>query len=355
MNMSRRTRWIPALVAPVLVAAGAVAVPVVADADPGLPEKSAQQVLELAASSEADQFSGTVEQTSELGLPDLPATGGSEGSGAMVEALTQPHTVRVFADGEDRSRVQVLDDMAERDLIRNGDDLWFWSSEESKAVHSTVPEHETPARPEGVPATPAELAEELLAGIDESTEVSVSGTGMVADRPVYQLRLDPRSADTLVDVATLSVDAETGMPLSVQLQAVGQQAPAFTVGFTSIDFSAPDADLFEFTPPADAQILEETLPTPGEHGNAEKQGDDTGKAGRGDRPEVSGEGWARVVEMTADGADAAAMDDPMLQQLTVPAEGGRALQTSLLSVLLTDDGRVFAGAVPVDQLVAAAR
>ncbi len=45
----------------------------------------------------------------------------------------------------------------------------------------------------------------------------------------------------------------------------------------------------------------------------------------------------------------------LLDSLTTPVEGGRALQTALVSVLLTDDGRVLAGAVPVDVLVAAGR
>ena len=55
--------------------------------------------------------------------------------------------------------------------------------------------------------------------------------------------------------------------------------------------------------------------------------------------------------------DALASGDPeaarMLAQLTTAVDGGRAIETSLVSVLLTDDGRVLAGAVPVDRLVAA--
>jgi hypothetical protein len=94
-------------------------------------------------------------------------------------------------------------------------------------------------------------------------------------------------------------------------------------------------------------------------------------------PVVHGEGWATVVEVDAAAfmaalsehrggtADAPAADDAggaaseqqlaeasdALDALTTPVDGGRALQTSLLSVLLTDDGRVLAGSVPVDTLV----
>jgi hypothetical protein len=46
--------------------------------------------------------------------------------------------------------------------------------------------------------------------------------------------------------------------------------------------------------------------------------------------------------------------NPLYGELTTPVAGGRALSTSLVSVLLTDDGRVFAGAVPVSRLEAVA-
>jgi len=45
---------------------------------------------------------------------------------------------------------------------------------------------------------------------------------------------------------------------------------------------------------------------------------------------------------------------PMLAQLTQPVAGGRALTTSLVTVLVLDDGRVFAGMVPLERLQAAA-
>ncbi|MVA75171.1 DUF2092 domain-containing protein [Auraticoccus sp. F435] len=345
MRLSRR--WIPALVAPVVVAAGAVTVPMVADADPGLPARTPQQVLELVATSTEDSFSGTVEQTSDLGLPDLSGLGGGEdGAGAAVELLTSSHTARVHVDGPERSRVQLLEQMSQRDLVRNGEDVWVYDSSEQTAVHTTLPEHEghEPAQPEG---TPAELAEQLLAGVDETTEVTVSGTDTVAGRPVYQLRLDPRTDATLVDFATLAVDAGTGLPLEVRVHAVGQQAPAFVVGFTELDLDTPDASLFEFTPPPGAEVGEQELP--------DHDGRDPGELPEGPRPEVSGEGWATVVELPVGGDVAAADKSGMLEQLTRPVEGGRALQTSLVSVLLTDDGRVLAGAVPVEQLAAAAR
>jgi hypothetical protein len=38
----------------------------------------------------------------------------------------------------------------------------------------------------------------------------------------------------------------------------------------------------------------------------------------------------------------------------VTVQGGRAISTSLVNVLLTDDGRTFVGSVPLERLQAAA-
>src|SRR4029453_6263059 len=80
---SRRfTRWIPAIAAPIVVGAAVVLVPMQANAAVDLPDLTPEELLQLAASSEVDALSGTVEQTSELGLPDLSGLTGSMGGSA---------------------------------------------------------------------------------------------------------------------------------------------------------------------------------------------------------------------------------------------------------------------------------
>lgn len=41
----------------------------------------------------------------------------------------------------------------------------------------------------------------------------------------------------------------------------------------------------------------------------------------------------------------------MLDSVTTVVEGGRVLQTSLVSVIIADDGRILVGAVPTQRLV----
>jgi hypothetical protein len=78
-------------------------------------------------------------------------------------------------------------------------------------------------------------------------------------------------------------------------------------------------------------------------------------AGKG-RVSITGTGWETVVG-TARGSAAAAeslLQDPLLSQAATAVPGGRLLSTALLNVLVTDDGRIFAGMVPPERLQAAA-
>ncbi|WGZ79691.1 hypothetical protein [Arthrobacter sp. EM1] len=43
-----------------------------------------------------------------------------------------------------------------------------------------------------------------------------------------------------------------------------------------------------------------------------------------------------------------------MDQLAVAVPGGRLVSTSLLNVLILDDGRIFVGSVPLERLQAAA-
>ena len=80
-------------------------------------------------------------------------------------------------------------------------------------------------------------------------------------------------------------------------------------------------------------------------------------------PVVFGEGWSAVVELpdTSEAGEQSVFSglDPeqlaMLESVTTAVEGGRVVQTALVSVLITDDGRVLAGAVPASRLVEAAQ
>ena len=201
--------------------------------------------------------------------------------------------------------------MGERDLVRNGRSIWTWNSATSTATHVVAPTTKATPRTSTVP-TPGDLADELLATARSSTRITVGTPLRIADRDAYTLMLTPRTAATTVGSIRISIDAKTGLPLQVAVFARGTSAPAFQTGFTSIDYSVPAAATFTFTPPSDAKIVTETPTVP--------------------------------KDLTS---------NPTFTRLTTAVSGGRVLSTSLVNVLITSDGRVFAGAVPVSRLQAA--
>ena len=352
-NMSRTwLKWMPAVVVPVLIASAAVAVPFAANAAVTLPTKTPAQVLALIAGEKVTALSGTLSQTSSLGLPELPTTGADASSGSALELLTGSHTARVFVDGTAKQRVQVLDRMAERDLVRNGSDVWLYDSKKKTAVHSTLGERALgTSKPEGSIPTPDQLAATLLKSVDSTTIVSLGSDLRVAGRAAYNLVLTPKASETLLGSVSIAVDSETGLPLSVELFARSQTTPAFSVGFSKLDLGTPDASLFTFTPPAGAKVTEKAPKADSTRPTAPQS--------PAEKPTISGTGWDSIVAIPVDTSAAgkkslSVTSSPLFGKLTTNVTGGHLFHTSLVNVLLTDDGRIFAGSVPVAKLQAAA-
>ncbi|MFF2051982.1 outer membrane lipoprotein carrier protein LolA [Leifsonia sp. NPDC058194] len=354
----RWIRWVPAVAVPAVIATGVIVVPLAAGAA-DLPVKSPADVIRLVAASDTKTFSGTVEQSSELGLPSLPAVSGSSASSdsssageqSALELLTGDHTAKVYVDGATRQRVQVLDQLAERDAVRNGSDVWLYDSKAQSATHVTLPDRSPSgtdgATPTPLATTPQALADKLLAAADPSTTVTLGAPSSVAGRDAYSLVLTPKTDATLVGSVRIAVDGATGIPLRVQVIATGATAPAFEAGFTTFSTDRPDASVFRFTPPANAKVTEQSVP--------ERSAAKATEHGDHPKPQVTGEGWASIATLPAGSAPASLTTDPLFAQLTTSVAGGRALSTSLVSVLVTADGRVLVGAVPVSALQAAAQ
>ncbi|MFD5099078.1 LolA family protein [Streptomyces albidochromogenes] len=385
-------------IVPVAVAGVAAAtfglVPALADSgDPDLPKITAQQLIEKIAASDTQQLSGTVKINTDLGIPSLDGLAGSlapqgegdgEGSSAdpqakLMELASGTHTLRVAADGPDKQRVSILDDAAEYSLIHNAGEVWAYDSASNEAFHAEAPagaegsgkdagKHEK--RPEGVPTTPKALAEEALKAADKTTSVTVDGTAQVAGRDAYQLLIKPKQAGSTIESIRIAVDAENGVPLKFTLAPTSGGKAAIDAGFTKVDFSRPAADTFSFSPPKGAKVTEAD-----EQGHEKDFGKEFGKEFKGEEDlkdfeglNVIGEGWTTVAEISSPGG---AKDFKVPEKGEVPPEAeqfldalgdkvsgefgsGTVFKTRLVNALMTDEGKVYVGAVTQDALVRAA-
>jgi hypothetical protein len=163
------------------------------------------------------------------------------------------------------------------------------------------------------------------------------------------------SERTLLREVRVAVDAEHRMPLQLTVLANGSSDPALQIGFTDVDFGPQDASLFTFTPPPGATVQD-----------APQREGKPGGAHEGATPTVVGDGWDTVVvgsHPTGPEADRGTDPEgdrsgaPDLSSLGTPVSGpwgsGRLISTAVASVIVTDDGRVAAGAVPEQVLTEA--
>jgi outer membrane lipoprotein-sorting protein len=359
-------------------------VPALADSgDPDLPKISAQQLIEKIAKSDVQQLSGTVKISTDLGLPDLGGLessfasgavqgGGSDGSSAdpsskLLELATGTHTLRVAADGPDKSKVSLLDSAAEYSLIHNGTDVWGYDSKSNEVYHSTAPKSGTEKgqteKGQDVPATPQELADEALKAVDDTTSVTVDGTAQVAGRDAYKLLIKPKQSGSTVGAITIAVDSKTGLPLKFTLTPASGGPAVVDAGFTKVDFSKPAASTFDFTPPKGAKVTEgDDVKAPE---SAKKSDEDLGAGLDGlEGLKTIGEGWNSIAEFDTGGegvpsgssgnGDVDGFLNSLGDQVTGKFGSGTVFSTRLVNALITDDGKVYAGAVTKDALVKAA-
>lgn len=377
-----RRRWLAPLAAVAATAAIALTGGRLAVAGDDLAPRTAAELLADLQRARLDQLSGTVVQTADLGLPSLPIAG-PKGTASLDGALAQvfslasgSHTWRVWYGGQDRQRLALITSLGESDVIHNGQDLWLWSSSERSASHLKLPadpaaKARTAAAATGLPRTPEEAARLAIEAIDPTTRAEVGPAVQVAGRTAYELLLTPKDGTTLVRQVRVAVDGERKLPLRVQVYSTKLATPAVEVGFTSIDFSAPEARQFEFTPPPGTTVTqvsaEQLVSMAGDGKPPATAGADVTRAVR-----FAGAGWSRVlVAKLPDGqavptapatgatGERRGSADPMAGLLggLTPVSGawgsGRLFEGTLWSAVLTDDGRVAIGAVPPSALYAA--
>lgn len=381
MKISKR--WLPAVIAPAVIGAVA-AFPIQASAV-DLPDLSPEEVMVMMQGAEPVEFTGVVLKTTNLGLPALelssmlseeevermrektpeefadfvPEVIASEGLAQAMELITGEHRVRVFV-GETGMRAQILDRMSQRDLIVNQNEMWTYDSREQVATYASIDQQklqegrltlmqqmEKFAGEVGLDLTnPQAVADYVMSQVGDSSEVSVGLDHYKAGRTAYQLIVKPNSGVSLVDSVVLSVDSETGVPLAATVYSVEQTEPAIEVGFESISFVNQDEALFTFSAPAGAQVLNLNEVEKPEVESLEKP------EYEGVEATMVGEDWDSVLIMPATDAEMLSelKNNQLLSSLLKPVAGGLAFETPIMKVLITNDGRIFAGSVSLDHL-----
>jgi outer membrane lipoprotein-sorting protein len=306
-----------------------------AGAQPQLPPVTPEDLVSSVMSApDPGPLNGTVTLENDLGLPALPD---------LPQAANGTSTARIWSGGDHKGKVSLPSDGGERTLVSDGTTHWAWNSADRTVVRGPV--DTTPDRA-ATPADPTGAASKAIADLRATSTVAVDGTARVAGRDAYELVLTPAPTErTLLREVRVAVDAEKRMPLRLTVLATGSSEPALQVGFTELTFGPQEASLFTFTPPPGATVTD----APAKDAQA--------------RPDATtvGDGWDAVKIMRRTPATTpgttTAPNAPDLSSVGTPVSGawgsGRLITAAVGSAILTDDGRVAAGAVPEQVLTEA--
>jgi hypothetical protein len=384
MKLSRRARWaVPAsAVAVTAVVVAGLQIPA-AQATPNLPARTPAQLLaEVSSDAALPPLTGTMVEATSLGLPQLPQAGNPT---SLSSLITGSHTIKIYYQDARHLRLAIPQPESEIDVIRSGSTAWLWNSTQNSVTKLELPtgkgegngnagqlksQLQTPT------LTPQQAANAVLKAVGQTTIVSVEANVMVAGEPCYQLVLAPKDDRSLIGKVTIAIDGKYGVPLRVQVFAKGAASPAFQFGFTTLQFVAPAAANYDFTPPPGASVTVENLASGSGKSAAGQQSDTSGFG-------VYGSSWLTVVELpqkdlmrglgtdggstgtapaTGGSSPASVMGGDSQAVLSAlmgsakPVQGawgsGTLLTTSLFSMLMTG-GEVYIGAVEPSVLYSA--
>ena len=310
--------------------------------------------LMSAVNTGSNGYSGTL--VAQLSL-NLPVTPEANNEGASVLLMAGAHTMRYWYGGPNRQRVALIGANSEADVFCNGDSVWQWNSATNIATRSALPKADSaslgapvfPAPMTYAALTPRQLSQRMLAAVGSDTSVTVAPGPTVADRSTYRLTLRPAAqVPTRIASVRIEVDAHTKVPLGVQVYARGQQNAAVDVSFSSITYRTPEAEVFRFTPPPDATVRRGVVPqllANNQSGVAEADGftkTDTG--------------WSAVTAFRLAGDKTPTTMSIRPAMHPVSGSWGRCylLETPLLCLLVTENGRVLTGSVDPQVLYAIA-
>jgi outer membrane lipoprotein-sorting protein len=349
-------RWlVPVGIAAIILGTVGATSAIRASAGASLAPRTAAQLLAEVQTASVGSAIGTLVEHADLDIPALPAGIGGDGSAQFDSLITGSHTLRLWYDGPQRERLALIGTLGESDIIRNGTNLWIWSSSGNKVTHVTLPaappgKDDAPA-PSAMAITPSAIATELLSKLSPTTSVTVGRNTTVADRAAYTLVVAPKDSASLIGSIQIAIDARTHVPLRVQVYPTGGRKTAFEMGFTEINFVTPDPSNFEFNPP----------PHPTSTPLGPALGGGTMPA-NGGGPTVIGSGWTTIVagpmpfvDNGPGGQGDSAIDaiSKSLPTVNGPWGAGKLLRTKLFSALLTSDDRIYIGAVTSNSLLAA--
>ena len=238
----RQWRWVLVGVGIVVL----VALPALFGAVPARRSETGVDALASRILASADQpYQGYAESRGGLRLPELP------GAADLSTLISDTARMRLWYDGPDQWRTDLLYSGGERDRYGTPDGIWTWDSGNHRAAFLDHDESQL-RLPLPIDLTPPDLARRLLEAASPD-EISAIAPRRVAGLEADGLRITPSTPVSTVDTIDIWADPSTGLPVWVEVTAKGKDRPSLQSGFLDLELARPDQELVTFEAPPDSE------------------------------------------------------------------------------------------------------
>jgi outer membrane lipoprotein-sorting protein len=148
-----------------------------------------------------------------------------------------------YADG--RLRMEFQTDQGDTQLVIHGAHALMYDAADGTAFAASLPAIATL----GQIRTGLAGASQLLGRVGSTLAISTPVPGVTAGRPSYTVRLSPRRTSGLLAGVSLTVDADTGTPLRLEVYGRDQPKPLVEFALQNVHYTTVDPSVFRLRLP----------------------------------------------------------------------------------------------------------
>jgi hypothetical protein len=229
-------------VAVVFVAANAIAGLDTGGARPPEPATLSELTLSELGSAGPAGISANFRYANSL-VPTTSLIPQASAGGSSLPLVTGASGRLWYAHG--RLRMELQTDQGDTQLLVHGSHALMYDASDGTAFAASLPSIATFGRLRSGLAG----ATQLLGRLRSSLHISTPVPGVTAGRPSYTVRMAPRRSAGLLTGVTLSVDADTGTPLRLDVYGRGQRKPLVEFALSDVHYGAVDPSVFRLRLP----------------------------------------------------------------------------------------------------------
>lgn len=227
-----------------VAAVALVATPYLVSARPvDAPDRATDQIVAAVMGSSDVAHTGLVESSGGVQVPE------ADTFSSVANLFGEANRVRVWWQDEHHWRLDRIRATGETDLFRGPCSKLSWEYESGRASRSLLAPVRLPDTSDILPDT---LARRVLQGA-KTEELSPLPARRIAERTAVGVRLRPSGEQASIERADVWADAESGVPLRVDLYADSSR-PALSAHYERLDLEAPPEGALDFEAPPGVEI-----------------------------------------------------------------------------------------------------